>query len=212
MKVLFLDNSEPFLCSVLSDIHWFARFFVANKMLAPFYTRVNLDGAPTECVGSDGSYATYFSIPKCKSRQDIKEVVSAINDADVIVCGRLSGNIFGVNFSLNTKFGSFAEAVAKRVSNGFKNVIRYNSEEDLSGYLGCFKELPPVIERGQQSYDEIFKLIKQMQPKRNFIQNHKIESVVTVGVIVFLCYEYFSRDFKNNSVKGRSQGLKFSGQ
>ena len=200
IKVLFLDDHVPFL-SLFSNIHLFAKMFVANKMQDSVFTPINLDGAPTECIGSGGSYATYFSIPECKSEQDVQKVVSAINNADVIVCGGLSGNVLGFNFGLNTKLGSFAEAVAKRVSNGFKNIIRYNSKEDLSNCLECFKELPPIVERGQNAYGKIFELIKQMQPKRNFIQNHKIESVVTVGVIVGLCYEYFSGDSKNSSVK-----------
>ena len=191
MKVLFLDDNVP--CpSFFSAIHLFAKRFVANNMQNTFDTVLDIDnGKPTECVGSGGCYATYFSIPLCKSEQDIKKVVSAISDTDVIVCGRLSGNILGFNFSPNAELGPVADAIAERVYGGFGNVIRYNSEGDLSNYIECFEKLPPIVERNQLAYEKIFELAKEMQPKRNFIQNHEIESSIVLAILLGLGYQVF---------------------
>ena len=189
IKVLFLDDDKPFSKLLPSNINWFAKFFVANEMQDPVYTMIDIDGVPAKCAGSNGSYATYFSIPLCKDEQNIREVVSAINDADVIVCGKLSENILGFNFGLDTNVGPFAKAIEERVKNGFKNVIRYYSKGDVDDYLTGFKGLPSIIEADQYSYEKIFKLIKEMQPKRNFIQNHKVESSIILAMLLGLGYK-----------------------
>ena len=163
-NVLFLDDCRPF-GPFPSSIHYLAREFVANKMMSSVRTPVDhIYGSPVKCIGSD-CYVIYFSMPECKDKQ---KVVSAINNADVIVCDRLSGN----NISR-----LFAEAIARRVSNGFKNVIRYNSKGDLSNYTECFKklpiclkELPPIVDHGQHDDQRIFELIKGMQLKKNEAQ------------------------------------------
>lgn len=88
-------------------------------MQTPIFAFIDTNGTPTECIGSGGSYATYFNIPLCKNEQDLAKVISAISDTDVIVCGRLSGPVLNFNF-INTSLGPFVEAIAKRVSNGFR--------------------------------------------------------------------------------------------
>ena len=186
IKVLFLDDDKPFSKLLPSNINWFAKFFVANEMQAPVYTMIDIDGVPAECAGSNGSYATYFSIPLCKNEQNIREVVSAINDADVIVCGKLSENILGFNFGLDTNVGPFAEAIAERVRNGFKNVIRYCSKGDVVNYLTGFEELHPIIEQGQYSYEEIFKLIKSMQPKQPKRKFRSKSAEISIAAILAL--------------------------
>ena len=198
MKVLFLDDNVPHP-NFFSAIHLFAKQFVANNMQNTFNTVLDIhNGKPTECVGSGGCYATYFSILQCKE-QDVEKVVSAINDADVIVCGKLSENILGFNFGLDTNVGPFAEAIAERVRNGFKNVIRYCSKGDVVNYLTGFEELPPIIEQDQHSYEEIFKLIKSMQPKQPKQPKRKRSKSAEISITAILALLGLEYGFSESS-------------
>lgn len=80
VKVLFLDDCKPF-SPFPSSIHLFAKLFVANKMQAPFYTMIDLDGTSTECIGSGGAYAAYFSIPLCISYNIFKPISNSLCDS-----------------------------------------------------------------------------------------------------------------------------------